>query len=128
MKKLSGIITIMLLASNISFATGIKTKANLNKEKNDTINIMAKVPFVPNATIYTPASVMYHDEVVLKRYRGYTLYDLDANKVVRINASLNEPKKLNLEAGEYILKLNGQKKPVYRISVLDNQYNEFVIK
>ena len=128
MKTITGIIALMLLVSNISLATGMKRKASNDREKVDTINVIAKVPFVPNATIFTPVSVIDNDELIVKRYRGYTLYNLENEKVLRVNPTLHESAKLSLKAGDYIVKLNGQKRQVYRISVLENQYNEFVIE
>ena len=127
MRHLTGIITLMLLVSNISFASGNKRKANIDKEKVDTIHVIAKVPFIPNATIFTPTTVIYDDGINPEQYCGYTLFDKNNKEVLRVKHSVIDPVKLRLKAGDYIVKLDGKKNPVYRISVLENQYNEFVI-
>ena len=128
MKNFTGIIILVLLASNISIATGFKRKANLSKGKIDTINVVAKVPFVPNATIHTPTVIIYEDMINPEQLCGYTLYDQDNKEVLRVRPSVIDPIQLKLKVGDYIVKLNRQKSPVYLISVLENQFNEFVIK
>ena len=128
MKNLAGIIILMLLASNISIATGIKRKANISKKKFDTINVITKVHFVPNATIYTPKTVIYDDWINPEQHCGYTLYDSNSIEVLKVRPSVMDPIRLRLKVGDYIVKLDGQKRPVYRISVIENQYNKFVIE
>ena len=128
MKNLSGIIILIILAGNISFATGIKRKANLNKEKIDTFDVVAKVPFVPNATIITPMTVIYDDAINPDQHCGYTLYDQNNKQVLRVRPSVMNPVTLKLKEGDYIVKLDSQKSPVYRIAVVENQFNEFVIE
>lgn len=128
MKNLAVIFVLMLLASNISFAIGIKRKAKIGKEEIDTINVTAKVPFVPNTTIYTPMTVIYDDGINPEQYCGYALYDQNNKEVLRVEPSIMEPVRLRLQEGNYIVKLDGKKSPVYRILVLENKYNEFVIE
>lgn len=128
MKSLSAIIALMLLLAISSFAAGKKGNVDSEIRFKETIKVETKTPFVANAIIYTPTSKIYDDAVDRVQYEGYTLYDTNHNAVLEVDASIDKPVKLNLQAGDYTVKLDGQKNPVYSISVVENQFNKFVIE
>ena len=128
MKNLFLIVVLMVLLGSSSFAVGKKDHATNEAGIRDTVTVEAKTPFVPNAIIYTPTTEIYDDAVDIVQFEGYTLYDANNNVILKVDTSIDKPVRLKLEAGDYIVKLDGQKSPVYSISVLDNQFNEFVIE
>lgn len=127
MKHLFVTLSLLLLLGNISFAASGKKGVNDDAKEIDTVNVKAKAPFVPNATIFTPTTEIYDDAVDIVQYEGYTLYDANNTEVLKVSSSIDRPVRLKLEPGDYIVKLNGQESTVYSISVKADRYNKFVI-
>lgn len=125
MKQLISIIILSLLLAATDYMAEAKKKRAVETSSVDTID--ATVVFVPNVTIHTPTTEIYGDAVDIVRYEGYSVFDLNNNEILTIMPSQNRPVRLRLETGNYLVKLEEQKSPVFRISVLENQYNEFVI-
>ena len=126
MKCLIKFFTLSLLVAATSYTAEAKKKTTTT-EKAVVDTIDATIGFVPNVTIHTPTTEIYDDASNSIWYDGYSVFDLNNKEVLKIEASINRPVRLRLQAKNYIIKLNGQRSPVYRIKVLENQYNEFVI-
>ena len=128
MKHLFVTLSLMLLLGTISFAASNKKGVNNDAKVIDTVNVKAKAPFVPNATIYTPTTEIYDDAVDIVQYDGYTLYDDNNTEVLKVRSSIDKSVRLKLQPGDYIVKLDGQETTVYSISVKADWYNKFVIE
>jgi len=127
MKQLISILIMVSLVVTFNYDAQAKKKNKLDETaKVDTVN--AALAFVPNVTIHTPTTEIYDDGMDIVRYEGYSVYDIDNNQVLKIGTSMQNPVRLKMQPGDYFVKLNGQKSPIYRISVKENQYNEFVIE
>lgn len=125
MKHLIRILTLSLLVAATSNMADAKKKSALETSTVDTVD--ATIGFVPNVTIHTPTTEIYDDAVDIIWYDGYSVFDLNNKEVLEVAPSRNRPVRLRLQTGTYIVKLEGQKSQVFRINVLENKYNEFVI-
>ncbi len=125
MKRFVQIFALLLLIVAISTTATAKKKETVEATVADTL--VASVGFVPNVTIHTPGTEICNEADDYTRYKGYSVFDLNNTEVLKVKASINRPVRLRLQAKDYIVKLNGQNSPVYRIEVKPDQYNEFVI-
>lgn len=126
MKRFVQIFALLSFFAAIGTTATAKKKVMVETTVVDTLT--ASVRFVPNVTIYTPGTEICNEADNYVRYKGYSVFDLNNTEVLKVKASINGPVRLRLLAKDYIVKLNGQKSPVYRITIKPDQYNEFVIE
>lgn len=125
MNYLIRIFTLSLLVAATSFKAEAKKKRTIETTVVDTID--ATIGFGPNVTIHTPTTEIYNDGSDIIQYEGYSVFNRNNKEILTVTASIHRPVRLRLQAGNYVVKLEGQKSPVYRIAVVEGQYNEFAI-
>ena len=122
LKKISLLFTVLILSALRVHSNNPDSISNIQQAENQSLQ-----QAYPTVIVYTPEIQTYDDGVFLTAYTGYRIFDLANNLLLRVGTAIEQPVRLKIKQGEYMVVPDCNKDSIYLMTVKSGIINEFII-